>query len=168
MSKRAGELYLVLLPSGFRLALHRAALRERLRSAPIDQGRGRRRRDLLVAAACRAKRRSSTATASRPAIMFTSATWLRANVAALDALFVGAVNIGTGIETDVVTIFKHLRRSRGQRDRSATRPGETGRAAAQLYRCGSAPCKCWAGGLRWRSPKGFERTAAYYREALAR
>ena len=58
--------------------------------------------------------------------------------------YVGEINIGTGIETDVVTIFQHLRQAVGskiERDHGPAKPGEqrrscidaaSGRASAWL------------------------------------
>ena len=48
-----------------------------------------------------------------------------ANVAALEAAFVGPVNIGTGIETDVVTIYRPFARRRGQPVASRNMAGES-------------------------------------------
>jgi UDP-glucose 4-epimerase len=90
-----------------------------------------------------------------------------ANLAALDSSFVGPVNIGTGIETDVVTIFQHLRKAVGSEIKSEHGPAKTGeqrrsclgtRRAAQV--------------LGWRPQMalddGLLRTAEYYRETAGR
>jgi UDP-glucose 4-epimerase len=85
-----------------------------------------------------------------------------ANAAALDSPFVGAVNIGTGVETDVVTIFEHLRRAVGSQIEAVHGPAKPGeqrrscldaRLAAQVL--GWRPQTALADGLR--------RTAEYYR-----
>ncbi len=90
-----------------------------------------------------------------------------ANVAALEAKFVGEINIGTGIETDVVAIFHYVRQALGSEIEASHGPAKTGeqrrscidarRAAAIL---GWHPQMALAQGLR--------RTAAYYRDALHR
>jgi len=90
-----------------------------------------------------------------------------ANVAALDSSFVGAVNIGTGVETDVVTIFQHLRRAVGSDIEAVHGPAKTGeqrrscldpRRAARVL--GWRPRMALADGLR--------RTAEFYRETVRR
>jgi UDP-glucose 4-epimerase len=90
-----------------------------------------------------------------------------ANIAALDSSFVGAVNIGTGVETDVVTIFQHLRRAVGSDIEAVHGPAKTGeqrrscldpRRAARVL--GWRPRMALADGLR--------RTAEFYRETVRR
>jgi UDP-glucose 4-epimerase len=90
-----------------------------------------------------------------------------ANAAALDSPFVGAVNIGTGVETDVVTIFEHLRRAVGSQIEAVHGPAKPGeqrrscldaRLAAQVL--GWRPQTALADGLR--------RTAEYYRATAGR
>ncbi|MGH7798736.1 MAG: NAD-dependent epimerase/dehydratase family protein [Candidatus Binatia bacterium] len=90
-----------------------------------------------------------------------------ANVAALDSSFVGAVNIGTGVETDVVTIFEHLRRTVDSQIEAVHGPAKTGeqrrscldaRRAAQVL--GWRPQMALADGLR--------RTAEFYRATAGR
>jgi UDP-glucose 4-epimerase len=90
-----------------------------------------------------------------------------ANVAALESPYVGPINIGTGVETDVVTIFQHLRRSVGSQVDAQHGPAKTGeqrrscldnRRAAEI--------------LNWRPrmnlAEGLEHTAAFYRQTITR
>jgi len=85
-----------------------------------------------------------------------------ANVAALDSRFVGAVNIGTGVETDVVMIFDHLRRAVGSQIEAVHGPAKPGE---QRRSCLDA--RLAAQVLGWRSQTtladGLLRTAEYYR-----
>lgn len=89
-----------------------------------------------------------------------------ANVAALASAFVGPVNIGTGVETDVVTIYHHLRDAVGSRLQAQHGPakaGEQRRSCIDNRRAGEV--------LGWRPqvalPDGLQRTAAYYRDHLS-
>jgi len=85
-----------------------------------------------------------------------------ANVAALDSRFVGAVNIGTGVETDVVMIFDHLRQAVGSPIEAVHGPAKPGE---QRRSCLDA--RLAAQVLGWRSQTtladGLLRTAEYYR-----
>jgi len=85
-----------------------------------------------------------------------------ANVAALDSRFVGAVNIGTGVETDVVMIFDHLRRAVGSQIEAVHGPAKPGE---QRRSCLDA--RLAAQVLGWRPQTtladGLLRTAEYYR-----
>jgi UDP-glucose 4-epimerase len=90
-----------------------------------------------------------------------------ANLAALESSFVGAVNIGTGIETDVVQIFRHLRDAVDSSIEAAhgpAKPGEQRRSCLDARRAGEV--------LGWRPQMiladGLRRTAVYYREITAR
>jgi UDP-glucose 4-epimerase len=92
---------------------------------------------------------------------------VRANLAALDAGFVGAVNIGTGVETDVVTIFEHLRQAAGREIEAVHGPAKSGEqrrscldARRALEVLGWQPQVGLADGLR--------RTAEFYRETAGR
>lgn len=91
-----------------------------------------------------------------------------ANVAALEADFVGPINIGTGVETDVVTLFKHLRDAAGvpraEAQHGPAKIGEQRRSSVDATRAAER--------LGWR-PKvalaeGLRRTAAYYQETMVR
>jgi UDP-glucose 4-epimerase len=56
---------------------------------------------------------------------------VRANLAALQHDFTGAINLGTGIETDVNTLFHHLRRlcgSTAPEQHGSAKPGEQHRS----------------------------------------
>jgi len=85
-----------------------------------------------------------------------------ANVAALDSRFVGAVNIGTGVETDVVRIFDHLRQAVGSPIEAVHGPAKPGE---QRRSCLDA--RLAAQVLGWRPQTtladGLLRTAEYYR-----
>ncbi|HET9916800.1 MAG TPA: GDP-mannose 4,6-dehydratase, partial [Candidatus Binatia bacterium] len=88
-----------------------------------------------------------------------------ANVAALDSDFIGPVNIGTGVETDVVTIYNLLRDAAGsqlQAQHGPAKAGEQRRSCIDNRRAGEV--------LGWRPqvtlPDGLRRTADYYREHL--
>jgi UDP-glucose 4-epimerase len=90
-----------------------------------------------------------------------------ANVAALDSSFVGQINIGTGVETDVVTIFKHLRDAVGSKIEARhgpAKPGEQRRSCLDATRATEI--------LGWRPnvalKEGLRRTAAYYQETVAK
>jgi UDP-glucose 4-epimerase len=90
-----------------------------------------------------------------------------ANLAALDSPFVGAINIGTGVETDVVTIFQHLRQALGSTidaQHGPAKPGEQRRSCLDTCRAGEV--------LGWRAQitlaEGLRRTAAHYRGTVAR
>jgi UDP-glucose 4-epimerase len=89
---------------------------------------------------------------------------VRANVAALDSATTGAVNIGTGKETDVVTLCELLRRGIGSRVTAVhgpAKPGEQRRSCLETSLASVA--------LGWRPEvaleEGLLRTIAYYREA---
>jgi UDP-glucose 4-epimerase len=90
-----------------------------------------------------------------------------ANVAALDSSFVGPVNIGTGVETDVVAIFQHLRRALGSEIEAQHGPAKTGE---QRRSC--LDTRLAAQVLGWRPQmalaEGLSRTAEYYRETVGR
>jgi UDP-glucose 4-epimerase len=88
-----------------------------------------------------------------------------ANIAALDAQFVGELNIGTGLETDVVEIFRQLREASGSKieaQHGPAKPGEQRRSCIDARRAAET--------LGWR-PKmalseGLRRTAQWYRDSL--
>jgi UDP-glucose 4-epimerase len=90
-----------------------------------------------------------------------------ANVAALESSYIGPINIGTGIETDVVSIFQHLRRAVGGAIDAQHGPAKTGeqrRSCLDTRRAAEV--------LGWRPQMtladGLQRTAAYYRETTGR
>ena len=90
-----------------------------------------------------------------------------ANVAALESPYIGQINIGTGVETDVVAIYDHLRQAVGsttQAQHGAAKPGEQRRSCLDNRHAGAV--------LGWRPQMaladGLRRTAEYYRENLAR
>ena len=90
-----------------------------------------------------------------------------ANVAALESPFVGPINIGTGVETDVTTIFEHLRKAVGSEVKAQHGPakaGEQRRSCLDTRRAGDI--------LGWRPQvalaDGLKRTADFYRANLNR
>ncbi|HSK30374.1 MAG TPA: NAD-dependent epimerase/dehydratase family protein [Candidatus Limnocylindria bacterium] len=89
-----------------------------------------------------------------------------ANVAALDSSFVGQINIGTGIETDVVKIYNHLRDAVGSNVEAHHGPAKTGEQRRSCLDARRA-----AEILGWRPQialaEGLRRTAAYYQETFA-
>jgi UDP-glucose 4-epimerase len=91
---------------------------------------------------------------------------VNANVAALESPFVGELNIGTGVETDVVTLFQSLRQGAGSKLAARHGPakiGEQRRSCLSAQRAGAI--------LGWRPQvslrEGLERTIAYYRGNVA-
>jgi UDP-glucose 4-epimerase len=87
----------------------------------------------------------------------------RANLLAAEKRFDGALNIGTGIETDVNRVHELLARAAGskvQPERGPDRPGEQRRSCIDIYAAGMA--------LGW-TPKveieeGLARTLAWFRD----
>jgi UDP-glucose 4-epimerase len=90
-----------------------------------------------------------------------------ANVAALESSFVGQINIGTGIETDVLTIFKHLRDAVDSQVDAQHGPAKTGE---QRRSCLDATRAAEILGWRAQMPlaEGLRRTAVFYQEAIAK
>jgi UDP-glucose 4-epimerase len=90
-----------------------------------------------------------------------------ANVAALESSFVGQINIGTGAETDVVTIYEHLREAVGSATKAQHGSAKTGEQRRSCLDAGRA-----AEILGWRPQMalrdGLQRTAAYYRDTVGR
>jgi UDP-glucose 4-epimerase len=91
---------------------------------------------------------------------------VRANLAALTAEFVGAVNLGTGIETDVNTIFRHLRTlcgSTAPEQHGPAKPGEQMRSVIDNALAQRV--------LGWRPQvsleDGLRETVAFFRARLA-
>jgi UDP-glucose 4-epimerase len=90
-----------------------------------------------------------------------------ANLAALESPYIGQINIGTGVETDVVAIYDHLRQAVGsttQAQHGPAKPGEQRRSCLDNRHAGAV--------LGWRPQvalaDGLRRTAEYYRENQAR
>lgn len=90
-----------------------------------------------------------------------------ANVAAMDSPFVGPINIGTGVETDVVTLYRFLRDAVGsdlKAEHGPPKAGEQRRSCLDSRRAAEV--------LGWRPQvalrEGLEKAAAYYRENLGR
>jgi UDP-glucose 4-epimerase len=85
----------------------------------------------------------------------------------LDSAFVGPVNIGTGVETDVVTIFRHLRQAVGSPIEAPHGPAKPGEQRRSCVDAGLA-----AQVLNWRPQmildEGLRRTAEFYRETVGR
>jgi len=87
---------------------------------------------------------------------------VRANLAALETDFVGPVNIGTGIETDVSALYAHLRTLTGsphQAKHAPARAGEQLRSVIAIDRARDA--------LGWRPQvsieEGLRRTVEFFR-----
>ncbi|WP_373049056.1 NAD-dependent epimerase/dehydratase family protein [Vulgatibacter sp.] len=91
----------------------------------------------------------------------------RANVLALTSDYVGPLNVGTGVETDVVELQAGIARATGAKTPAAFAPP---RAGEQKRSC-IDPAKAGAV-LGWKPQvslqQGLERTAAFFRELLAR
>jgi UDP-glucose 4-epimerase len=89
---------------------------------------------------------------------------VRANVAALDANYTGAMNIGTGKETDVVTVCKLLREGVGSPVEAIHGPAKLGEQRRSCLETALARKV-----LGWRPEvglkEGLAQTIAYYREA---
>ena len=90
-----------------------------------------------------------------------------ANMAALQSSFVGPINIGTGVETDVVTIFQHLREAVGSSTEAQHGPpkaGEQRRSCLDTHRAAQI--------LGWRPQMtlkdGLRHTADHYRQTAGR
>jgi len=91
---------------------------------------------------------------------------VEANLRALETSYTGALNIGTGCETDVLTIFHQLRDKAGSRVKAIHGPpkmGEQRRSCLDTSRAEEV--------LKW-SPRtslsaGLEETVAYYRQVQA-
>jgi UDP-glucose 4-epimerase len=88
---------------------------------------------------------------------------VRANVAALEASHVGGINIGTGRETDVLTICRLLQQATNSKVEAVHGPQKTGeqmRSCLEPALAGKI--------LDWRPEigiaEGLKRTIAYYRE----
>lgn len=89
-----------------------------------------------------------------------------ASVAALESPFVGEINIGTGVETDVVTLFQSLRHGAGSKLAASHGPAKIGE---QRRSCLAAQRAADIFGWRPRVSlrEGLERTIAYYRGNVA-
>ena len=89
-----------------------------------------------------------------------------ANLAALECSYVGPVNIGTGVETDVVEIFEQLRSAAGRTVEAVHGPAKVGE-----QRRSSLDTRLASQVLGWKPEvalaDGLRRTAAYYRESAA-
>jgi len=89
---------------------------------------------------------------------------VRANVAALDTDYTGAVNIGTGKETDVVTICKLLRDGVGSAVEAIHGPAKLGEQRRSCLETRLArKVLGWKADVRLK--EGLEQTIAYYRQA---
>jgi UDP-glucose 4-epimerase len=90
-----------------------------------------------------------------------------ANLAALDSPYIGQINIGTGIETDVVTIYNHLCQAVGNKVQAQHGPAKTGE-----QRRSSLDNRHAAQILKWQPQialaDGLQRTADHFRKTLNR
>lgn len=91
---------------------------------------------------------------------------VNANVAALTSPYVGEINIGTGVETDVVTLYELLRQGAGSKLEARHGPAKIGEQRRSCLAAQRA-----AGIFGWRPQvslrEGLERTIAYYRGKVA-
>ena len=89
---------------------------------------------------------------------------VRANLSALATSYVGGVNIGTGIETDVVTICEGLRAGVGFRSAAVHGPAKAGEQRRSCLDISLArKVLDWCPEMDLKT--GLERTVAYYRDA---
>jgi len=90
---------------------------------------------------------------------------VRANLAALERPFVGSVNIGTGVETDVTTLYAHLRVLTG-----SPHPATHGPAKAGEQRRSVIAIQRAAKELGWKPEipleEGLRRTVEFFRARL--
>jgi UDP-glucose 4-epimerase len=90
---------------------------------------------------------------------------VRANIAALDTTHVGPINIGTGTETDVVTICELLREGLGSSVTPVHGPAKSGEQRRSCLEASLARKV-----LRWTPQvslkEGLQKTIGYYRETV--
>jgi UDP-glucose 4-epimerase len=90
---------------------------------------------------------------------------VRANLAALTRPYVGSVNIGTGVETDVVTLYAHLRVLTGSPHPAQHGPAQAGEQRRSVIAIGRA-----AEVLGWKPEialeEGLRRTVEFFRARL--
>ena len=123
-----------LLQGPVRAELRGAAVRQRLRPPAEPARRGRRGGHLLPAPARRPARAPSTARASRRATSSTGRTWRAPTCWRSRRTTSGAINIGTGVETDINRLYSLLAEAAGVEQARPPRPRQAGRAAALLHR----------------------------------
>jgi len=91
---------------------------------------------------------------------------VNANVAALESPYIGEINIGTGVETDVVTLYQLLRQGAGSKLEARHGPAKIGEQRRSCIAAQRA-----AGIFGWQPQvslrEGLERTIAYYRGKVA-
>jgi len=91
---------------------------------------------------------------------------VRANLAALERPFVGSVNIGTGVETDVTMLYAHLRVLTGSPHPAQHGPAKAGEQRRSVIAIGLA-----AEVLGWRPEipleEGLRRTVEFFRARLS-
>jgi UDP-glucose 4-epimerase len=90
---------------------------------------------------------------------------VRANLAALQRPYVGSVNIGTGVETDVTTLYAHLRVLTGSPHPAQHGPAKAGEQRRSVIAVGRA-----AEVLGWKPEisleEGLRRTVEFFRARL--
>jgi UDP-glucose 4-epimerase len=91
---------------------------------------------------------------------------VRANVSALKTAHVGPINIGTGRETDVVTICELLRQGLGSAIEAVHGPAKLGEQRRSCLEV-SLAAKVFGWKPEVTLPSGLEKTIAYYREGAA-
>lgn len=91
---------------------------------------------------------------------------VRANLAALERPYVGSVNVGTGIETDVTTLYAHLRVLTGSPHPAQHGPAKAGEQRRSVIAIGRA-----AEVLGWKPEislsEGLRRTVEFFRARLS-
>jgi UDP-glucose 4-epimerase len=89
---------------------------------------------------------------------------VRANVLALKTAFSGPLNIGTGSETDVVTLFAMMAELVGSKAPVVHGPAKAGEQRRSLLNCArAAEVLGWSPEVPLR--RGLEQTVSYYRQA---
>lgn len=90
-----------------------------------------------------------------------------ANLLGLESSFTGALNIGTGRETDVLTLFRLLREKTGAREAARHGPPKGGEQRRSSLDCARArDALGWA--ARFSLSEGLDKTLDYYRRTVGR
>jgi UDP-glucose 4-epimerase len=166
VSKRAGELYLSYYRQAYGLAY--IALRYANVYGPRQSPHGEAGLVAIFAAAlCSGKTPLINGDGKQTRDYVYVEDVVAVNLAALDSNFIGAVNIGTGVETDVVEIFERLSEAIGAKSQARhgpAKPGEQRRSCLDNRHAAAV--------LGWRPQvalaEGLGRTADYFRNATHR
>ncbi|MFL5322576.1 MAG: NAD-dependent epimerase/dehydratase family protein, partial [Myxococcaceae bacterium] len=86
----------------------------------------------------------------------------RANYLAFEKDYVGAINIGTGKETDINELYRHLAEAAGRKEKATHAPGKPGE---QLRSCidPSLAKKVLGWEAKVQLPEGLKRTIEYFK-----